>query len=388
MFVKRLLELSKNHSFFLFGARGTGKSTLLDQCFFPENCLKLDLLNSEIEAKLARRPNELADIVHELPENVTHVIIDEIQKIPKLLDIVHSLIEEKAKIFVMTGSSARKLKRGAANLLAGRAFVYHLFPFSSLELTNHFNLMDVLAYGSLPKIFELQNSKEKQQFLMSYAQTYLKEEILIEQLIRKLDPFRRFLEVSAQGNGKIINFSNIARDVGVDDKTVKQYFEILEDTLVGFFLEPFQHSFRKRLSQKPKFYYFDTGVARTLARLLSVPLQPQTSYFGEVFEHYVITESLKLANYFKPEYRFSYLQTKDDAEIDLVVERPGLPLLFIEIKSTECVELEQLRTFESLSKDFGECLPVCFSRDPYAKKLGNILVLPWREGLQQFFVHD
>lgn len=384
MFIQRLLKLSKTQSFFLFGARGTGKSTLLNQCFV-ENTLRLDLLNIETEERLARNPQALMDIVHALSDEITHVVIDEIQKIPKLLDVVHSLIEEKKKIFVMTGSSARKLKRGAANLLAGRAFVYHLFPFSCLELKEHFNLMDALTYGTLPKIMELQNAQEKQQFLMSYAHSYLKEEILTEQLIRKLDPFRRFLEVSAQCNGKVINFSNIARDVGVNEKTVKQYFEILEDTLIGFFLESFQHSFRKRLSLKPKFYYFDTGVARALARFLSIPVQPQTSYFGEVFEHYVILECIKMAYYFKPEYRFSYLQTKDGAEIDLVVDRPGQLPLFIEIKSTDCVEQDQLHTFKSLIQDFGQCDSVCLSRDPYAKQLGNILVLPWQEGVHRYF---
>ncbi len=384
--IARSITLSETHSFFLFGARGTGKSTLLNQLFPKEFCLKLDLLDDETAERFSRRPNELMDIVHGLSDEVTHVIIDEIQKIPKLLDVVHSLIEEKKKIFVMTGSSARKLKRGAANLLAGRAFVHHLFPFSCFELGNSFDLMNVLSYGSLPKIFELQDDVEKKQFLMSYAHTYLKEEILTEQLIRKLDPFRRFLEVSAQCNGKIINYSNIARDVGVDDKTVQQYFEILEDTLIGFFLEPFQHSFRKRLSLKPKFYYFDTGVVRSLGRLLSVPLIPHTSYFGEVFEHYVIIECIKLANYFKSEYRFSYLQTKDDAEVDLIVERPGLPILFIEIKSAERVEQEKLRSFNTLCQDFGACESVCFSRDPYAKQMGNILVLPWQEGLKRFFM--
>lgn len=385
MFIQRLLTLPKTHSFFLFGARGTGKSTLLNECFSSENTLCLDLLNIEVEERLARRPNELIDIVHALPEEVTHIMIDEIQKIPKLLDIVHLLIEEKKKIFIMTGSSARKLKRGAANLLAGRAFVYHLFPFSSIELNEHFDLMQTLAYGSLPKIYELHTIEEKQQFLMSYAHNYLKEEILTEQLIRKLDPFRRFLEVSAQCNGKIINFSNIARDVGVNERTVKQYFEIIEDTLIGFFLEPFQHSFRKRLSLKPKFYYFDIGVARSLARLLSAPINPHTSYFGEVFEHYIILECIKMARYFKPEYRFSYLQTKDGAEIDLIVDRPAQQPLFIEIKSTDCVTHEQLRTFQSLSRDFGKCESVCFSRDPYAKQLENILVLPWHEGIKRFF---
>lgn len=378
-----------SYNFFLFGARGVGKSTLLAQLFDSKRTLILDLLDPMMEERLNRDPGELRSIVHGLSESVTHVVIDEIQKLPKLLDVVHQLIEEKRKKFIMTGSSARKLKRGAANLLAGRAFVYHLFPFCSVELEKHFNLIDALTYGSLPQIQEFSSTQEKEAYLMGYAHTYLKEEVVAEQLVRRLDPFRKFLEVSAQFNGKIVNFSNIARNVGVDDKTVKEYFSILEDTLVGFFLEPFDHSFQKRLRAKPKFYYFDVGVARALARLLSVPVLPQTSYFGEVFEHYVILECKTLASYFKPEYRFSYLQTTEGLEIDLVVDRPGLPHLLIEIKSSDYVTTDQLSTLRKLSSHFQlPCECVCFSRDPYVKSLDGVTVLPWQEGVKRYFAYS
>jgi uncharacterized protein len=201
----------------------------------------------------------LKAIVEGLPETVTHVVVDEIQKLPKLLDIVHSLIEKTNKYFILTGSSARKLKYGGANLLAGRAFVYHLFPFSFLELKDNFNFSTAMQFGMLPKLWSYDTDEERSLFLQAYAFTYLKEEIRGEQLTKNLDAFRRFLEVAAQCNGKIINYANLARDVGVDDKTIKEYFTILEDTLVGFLLEPFQHSFRKRLSQKPKFYFLMWG---------------------------------------------------------------------------------------------------------------------------------
>lgn len=257
----RLVKLIHKHSFFLFGPRGTGKSTLLKERFPLESTLWLDLLDSKIEEELASDPSRLYTIVKGQPEAITHIVIDEIQKIPKLLDEVHRLIEEKlGKVFILTGSSARKLKRGAANLLAGRAFVYHLFPLSYLELKDSFNLETALHWGSLPKIFLLESSEEREAYLRAYTTTYLKEEIVDEQLIRKLPPFRRFLEVAAQCNGKIVNYANIAKDVGVDEKTIKEYFSILEDTMIGFFLEPFHSSFRKRLVEKPKFYFFDTGV--------------------------------------------------------------------------------------------------------------------------------
>lgn len=383
--LRRLQTLPQKQNLFVFGPRGVGKSTLLRELFSSSNSLYLDLLDPELEDRLAKNSGDLISMVKALPSEISHVIIDEIQKIPKLLDVVHLLIEQKQKLFVMSGSSARKLKRGAANLLAGRAIVYNLYPFSFLELGEQFDLNQALRFGTLPKLSELETEKDKQQYLMSYAHTYLKEEIKGEQLVRNLSPFRRFLEVAAQCNGKIVNFSNIARDVGVSEYSVQEYFTILEDTLVGFFLEPFSHSFRKRLSQKPKFYLFDTGVVRALTNMLSVPLVEGNSAYGEIFEHYIILECVRLANYFKPEYHFSYLKTKDDAEIDLVIERPGQQYLFIEIKSSNNVRPEQLRSLRRLSSDFGMCEAICLSADPYAKVFDNVQVLPWQQGLKQLF---
>lgn len=383
--IKRLQLLSQKQSLFVFGPRGVGKSTLLRELFPTSSALYLDLLNPDIEDRLIKNPGDLIGMVKALPREVTHVIIDEIQKAPKLLDAIHLLIEQKQKLFVMSGSSARKLKYGAANLLAGRAIVYNLYPFSFLELGEKFDLTQALRFGTLPKLSELENDQEKQQYLMSYAHTYLKEEIKGEQLVRNLDPFRKFLEVAAQCNGKIINFANIARDVGVSEHNVKEYFAILEDTLLGFFLEPFVHSFRKRLSHKPKFYLFDPGIVRSLTNMLSAPLNIGSSAYGEVFEHYIILECIRLGNYFKPEFRFSYLKTKDDAEIDLVIERPGQTTIFIEIKSSNNVRPEQLRNLKQLTSDFGQCEAICLSLDPYARAIDHVTVLPWQQGLQQIF---
>lgn len=385
--LKRILELPKSKSFFVFGARGVGKSTLLHEDFNVDETIWINLLGAEEESRFLRHPEELATIARSLPANKKYIIIDEIQKIPKLLDIIHTLIEEKLPInFIMTGSSARKLKRGGANLLAGRAFVYHLFPFSFLEMGKLFNLQQVLEWGSLPAVSFYSEAEDRYQFLHAYANTYLKEEIWSEQFIKNLDPFRRFLEVAAQMNGKILNYANIARDVGVSEKTVKEYFSLLEDTLIGFFLEPFHHSFRKRLRTASKFYFFDIGVTRTLARLLRIPLQESTSLYGETFEHFIILECMKLASYYSLDYRFSYLCTKDDAEIDLIVDRPGKPHLFIEIKSSKEVLLPSLKSFTQLAKDFKNCEAVCFSQDAYIKKYGDVTVYPWQQGIQKFFV--
>lgn len=385
--ITRFRKLPKNHSFFLFGPRGCGKSTLiLDQ--FKKNSYLINLLDQKVEREYSRDPNRLVQVVEGLDEKVKFVVIDEIQKIPKLLDLVHLLIESTNKIFVLTGSSARKLKRGGANLLAGRAFKYNLHPFSYFEIEDICDLNFALEWGTLPKIYEEKNDYDfKFDFLESYSHTYLKEEIWEEQFIKNLDPFRQFLEVAAQMNGKIVNFSKVAKDVGVDDKTVKNYYSILEDTLIGFFLPCFKHSFRKRLSSKPKFYFFDTGVSRALSRTLSVPLQESTSAYGNAFEHFLILECIKLAEYFKREYRFSYLKTKDDAEVDLIVERPGQATLFVEIKSSEQVDKTGLTNLMKLSQDFdGDCEAICLSRETSVRKVEDVLILPWQEGLKKYFM--
>ena len=387
MSLKRCLTLPHRCSLLLFGARGSGKSTLLEARFPPNHVLVLNLLDPLEEARLASNPNELIEIINGLPAHIHYVIIDEVQKVPKLLDVVHLLLETHKckKYFILTGSSARKLKMAGVNLLAGRALVYHLYPFSYVELASRFNLLDALRFGLLPKLLSFKSIALKQRFLDTYTQTYLKEEIWAEHLIKKLEPFRRFLEVAAQMNGKIINYTNIARDVGADDKTVKNYFSLLEDTLIGFFLEPFVHSFRKRLRLAPKFYFFDVGVARSLARMLSVTPKPGSSYYGELFEQFVVIECVKLAHYYRPDYRFSYLMTAAELEIDLVVERPGKPLLFIEIKSSDHIIPLQLGALQTIANDFGKCEAICFCQEPRRKKIGAITIYPWQEGIKIFF---
>ncbi len=382
---KRLLDVTKKRSFFLFGARNTGKSTYLKRTFKKENTLWCDLLDPDEEDRFSRKPNTLYEMVKAAPKTMTHVVIDEVQKVPKLLDVVHRLMGETDLLFVMTGSSARKLKRGGANLLAGRAFVYHMFPLTTFEIGDQFDLNFTLHWGTLPELFAFDDDKERDHFLHAYANTYLKEEIWEEHFIRNLNPFRKFLEVAAQCNGKIVNYSNIARDVGVEDKTVASFFSLLEDTLIGFFLEPFHNSFRKRLSERPKFYFFDLGVVRALSRRLSIPLIERTHAYGEAFEHFVILEIIRLASYFESDYRFSYLRTPSDVEVDLVVERPGKPILFIEIKSADEIERADLSAFIRLSKDFGECEALVLSRDPYRKKMDHVVALFWLDGIKLLF---
>ncbi len=374
----------KTNSFFLFGARGTGKSTFLRNFFTrDESVLWIDLLNPEEEDRYARNPLELAGNLDVAPGKIKWVVLDEIQKVPKLLDVVHSRIESSGTRFAMTGSSARKMKHEGTNLLAGRAFVYNLFPLTHRELGENFRLDSALMYGTLPGLLKFSTNEEKMSFLRAYALTYLKEEIWGEHIVRKLDPFRKFIEIAAQCNGEIINFTNIARDVGADIKTVQSYFEILEDTLLGFALEPFHQSVRKRQRQAPKFYLFDTGVRRALDRTLTIELKPGTYAYGKAFEHLVIAEAIRLNEYRQKDFRFSYLRTKDDAEIDLVVERPGTSTALVEIKSAQRVDDRDTRSLERFAADISKSEAFILSTDPKAKRIGKVKAFPWQQGLKE-----
>ncbi len=381
----RQLQLPPRRSFFLFGPRNTGKSTYIKANFVNDHSIYIDLLKAESYARFTRNPDELYDIVIKLPENISHVIIDEVQKIPALLDVVHRLMGETEKFFILSGSSARKLKRGGANLLAGRAFVYDMYPLTHIELGDVFDLDAALQWGTLPEIFKCVDDGERKEFLFAYAHTYLKEEIWEEHAINDLAPFRRFLEVAAQSNGKLINFSKIARDVGVSDTTIKTYYAILEDTLIGFFLDPYIGSFRKRLSKQPKFYLFDTGVNRALAFHTDVKLVPHSTGYGSAFEHFIILECIRLASYHRLQYRFSYLRTRDDVEIDLIVERPGKPLLCVEIKSAKQLTREKISTFIGISKDIPNSESICICNDEFPKVIEHVTVLPWKTALKQYF---
>ena len=386
MFPRRI-TVSESSSFLLLGPRGSGKSTWLRERFAGRPTVWVDLLDPETEHRFSLQPGALRERILATPA-AEWVVIDEIQKVPALLDVVHGCIEgglpgSRRVRFAMTGSSARRLKRGAVNLLAGRAFVYHLFPLSAREIGTAFDLGQCLRFGTLPATLAFDADADRAEFLRAYARTYLREEVWSEHLIRRLDPFRRFLEVAAQCNGEIVNLSNVARDVGVDHKTVGAYFEILEDTLLGFMLEPWHTSVRKRQRQAAKFWWFDPGVARALAGTLTVDPVPRSGGFGRAFEHLVILESIRAADYARADYRFSYLRTKDDAEIDLIVERPGKALALVEIKSTERVEDRHVRDLKRFLPDFPGAIALCLSRDPLRRRIGDVLALPWQDGLAE-----
>jgi len=389
--IHRILNPSKSLSFFIFGARGVGKSTWLQGEFSQDNHLWIDLTDPQNERRYARKPEiflsewkEMVSTLDPVAQKNVWIIIDEVQKIPAILDAVHTGIQRHKIKFALTGSSARKLKRGAANLLAGRALTYHMHPLTVEELGSAFKLESYLQWGGLPLLLEIENQSDRQKYLMSYVDTYLREEIQMEQLVRKMEPFRMFLDVVGQMNGEIINMAQIAREAGIDPKSAERYFELLSDTLVGFYLPAYQISVRKAQLQHPKFYLFDVGVARAVRRELTLELEPHTGPFGRCFEHFIIQQIRALNDYKSKDFTLSYIRTKDGVESDLVVTRPGNSTLFIEIKSTDHPESLMLKDFQNLAKDAkAESWVLC--RTDKVSKDGPTKIFPWNEGIKALF---
>jgi uncharacterized protein len=381
--LERIAKFSKTNSFFLFGARGTGKTHLLKEKYNNETNWYIDLLNPDLARKYLLSPNALINELDGRKTQPEWIIIDEVQKVPSLLDLVHQLIESRNQKFILSGSSARKLKRGGANLLAGRAFVYHLFPLTTREIGEQYAVIDALRWGTLPKILHLEEQEDKIEYLRAYANTYVREEILQEQIIRNLGPFQRFLQVAAQMENKIINFANIARDTGTSIPTIQSYYQILEDTLLGFSLPAFHESIRKRQKGSPKFYFFDAGVKRALAEELTVEMRPQTAQYGYAFEQLVINEINRLQTYLRKDFRLSYLLTEAGVEIDLIVERPGQKRAAIEIKSTTELREQDVKNLITLGKDIPNCELFCFSQDLTPKLIKGVRCVHWLEGLTE-----
>lgn len=385
MFIRHVNILNSN-SFFLFGARGVGKTSLLDKHFNAKDVLKIDLLDYETLAQIQGNPRLFSETI--IGKKKEWIIVDEVQKVPQILDQVHSLIETKKYKFALTGSSARKLKRGSANLLAGRAFVFKLFPLTHLELGEDFDLDSVLSFGSLPKIFDLKTEREKILFLKAYAETYLREEILIEQLIRNLPPFRRFLEISSHQDTGIVSYSSIAKDVLVDPKIISNYYTILEDTLLGFFLEPYHTSFRKRQKKASKFYWFDTGVRRALCGTVDQKVTPKSFEYGSLFESFIVNEINRILTYQEKNFKLSFIRVDENQEVDLIIERSGLPTYLIEIKSSDRVHEDHVVSLKKELKNIKNAVAVVISNDKLEKTIDGVQCLFWRNAFKEIGISD
>jgi len=312
------------------------------------------------------------------------IIIDEVQKIPQILDVVHVGIQRHKIKFALTGSSARKLKRGSANLLAARALSYRMHPMTYRELGERFDLENYLHWGGLPNLLELEKNEDRRKFLNTYVDTYLREEIQIEQLVRKIEPFRMFLDVVGQVNGEVVNMARIAREADIDAKSAERYFSILEDTQIGWLLPSYNRSIRKAQLKHPKFYLFDVGVARALKGEISLALEMHTGAYGHCFEHFVIQQALALNDYLEKDFTLSYLRTKDGVEVDLVLTRPGKSTLFVEIKSTDRPEILNLKNLKALA-DEAEAIPIVLCNAQRAVEVEGVHAMPWAEGLDWAF---
>lgn len=358
----RILQINKEleGSIFLFGARQTGKSTALRQQF-PDT-FYIDLLDSNLKSRFTRHPELLYETLHDKAEG-TLIIIDEIPEVPELLNEVHRLISEKQLVFILCGSSARKLKRKGKNTLGGRALPIYFYPFVSAEIPD-FNLEKAVCYGMVPTHYLSKNPTRQ---LEAYVQVYLKEEIKEEALVRNLNAFHRFLEVAALTDGEMVNYNNIASDCGVSATTVSSYFDILEDTLVGYRIPAFRKVMKRKLVQAPKFYYFDVGVANYL--LHRKELVRGTPEYGHAFEHLVIQELYAWMHYSHSEEKLSYWRTYTGVEVDVVM---GDARVAIEIKSVEEVMPKHLKGLKAFGEEHPNSRKMIISLDPINRSVGDI----------------
>ncbi len=372
MYKRRLtLPLSETETCFLWGPRQTGKSTLL-KTLFP-NAKRYDLLLSNEYHRLLTNPGLIreeclaenkASLEKKLP-----VIIDEVQKIPALLDEVHWLIENAGIRFILCGSSARKIKRGQANLLGGRAVRYELHPLVYPEITD-FSLSKALNAGLLPRHYQ---SPHSQRLIESYVGDYLKEEIAAEALTRNVPAFSRFLKIAALTNGELINYQNIASECGVSAPTVKEYFQILDDTLIGKPLPAFRKRAKRRLIGAPKFYFFDIGIVAHLTHRGSV--EKGSELFGRALEHFIYMEILAHSSYSELNYPIAYWKTASGFEVDFVL---GDHDIAIEVKSASMVGNRHLKGIRAFKEEYVARRYIVVSMDPHPRKTADgIDILPW-----------
>jgi predicted AAA+ superfamily ATPase len=368
-----LPSLLEKKSHFLFGPRGTGKSYLIRHSF-PKEVLVINLLKSEEFLDLHLQPHRLRDRID--PQKDRIVIIDEVQKIPKLLDEVHYLIEEHKINFLLTGSSVRRLKAQDANMLGGRARRAELFPVGYSEI-NRFNLDPYLRFGGLPAIL---NSTDPKEDLSAYVHNYLNEEIKLEANIRKIDFFHRFLEMAALGSCEIINYANIARDTGVSEPTVKSYYQVLEDSLIGFQLFPWRKGKSRKSVASSKFYFFDTGVMHTILRS-STTLDRNSDLYGKSFEQFMAQEIRAYISYRRLDIPLHFWRSLDKVEVDFVINNE----IAIEVKSTRKTRPENLKGLKAI-QDEGKLKKRLFvSQDPVRKSIDGVTLIDWREFLDQLW---
>ena len=367
------LDFSGSKGLFLFGPRQTGKSYWLRKKF--PKFVYYDLLMSDVFFRLSRAPHLLREeLLAKKPAKP--VIIDEIQKLPILLDEVHYLMERHNMSFLLTGSSAGKLKRGGANMLGGRALYRLLLPLTTREIPN-FDLSKIVQFGSLPAVYP---SRRPKPLLRSYVQTYLKEEIQIEGLVRRLPPFFLFLELAGKTNTELVNYSNIAGDVGVSSKTIKEYYLILEDTFMGSLLPPYRKTVKRKAVSMNKFYFFDIGVANALTGMWDII--EGTAEFGCRFEHFIFNELKAFLEYTEDGRKICFWRSKNHQEVDFIVGDN----LAVEVKASKKVRKKDLKGLKALCEEIPikHKLLVSLEKTPRLME-GEFLVLPYKTFLKKLW---
>ncbi len=343
MYLQRLLKISdllKQKSFFLFGPRATGKTSLIREQL-SANVLIINLLRSDMFLRLSADPSLLEEIIETRANPETIIVIDEVQKVPILLNEVHRLIEEKKIRFLLTGSSARKLRKNDVNLLAGRAWEARLFPLTRSEIPD-FSLPRYLNFGGLPSVYLSENPREE---LIAYVDTYLKEEIQAEAVVRKIQSFAKFLQISALTSGNLLNFSSLSNDVGIPAATIREYYQVLEDTLIGFLLPAWTKTQKRKAISTAKFYFFDIGVMHQLAEIYTV--EPNTDVYGQAFEHFIAMELSAYLSYNRKNLTLSFWAAPNEREVDFIIGDD----IAIEIKSTKSVNSKHLKGIKALQEE-------------------------------------
>ena len=376
------IELPPRQSAFLWGPRKSGKSTLLRQRF--PGSVRFDLLDTRLLLDFTRAPWRLAQRVRTLAPATRErpILIDEVQKAPALLDEVHRLIENEGLSFVLCGSSARKLKRGRANLLGGRAWRFALHPLTSQEIPN-VDLLRALNHGLVPQHYDASNPRRA---LSGYLDDYLKEEVFAEGLTRNAPAFSRFFEALSFSHGELVNCANIARDCGVDAKTVREYFQILVDTLLGVFVEPFaRRRSRAVLIRTPRFYLFDVGLAGCQAgRRIERLAGPE---FGRALEHFILMELLAYRSYREQDYPIRFWRTKTGLECDFVLGREGE--VAVEVKGKTNVQARDLTGLRAYREEHKPRHAVLVANESAPRRTSDGLwILPWREFLERLWAGD
>ena len=354
------IENRLDEAMFLFGGRQTGKSTLLKERF--PKAVYIDLLKSDVRNRFKQHPEEFRESLLRYPPE-TLVIVDEIQKVPDLLDEVHWLMVEKGLWFMLSGSSARKIKKSGANNLGGRAIPETLFPLVSAEIPD-FDLERAVQNGMIPRHYMVANARNR---MRAYIDLYLKEEIIEEALVQNVDEFVRFMEVAAIMDGEILNYENVASDCEVSANTVKAYYKILVDTLLGFEVPAYRKVIKRKLYKSPRFYYFDVGIANHLTKRYH--LAPKTPEYGHAFEHLIMQEIVAYLGYTNSDEELTYWHTYENLEVDAVI---GDARVAIEIKSKEHIDHDDKKGVTEFAKEHPDTKQIIVSRDRISRRSGDV----------------